>query len=212
MMGDSSGATPSTDKQHTVLIYYVIFLVAMWFPPEKLQRPFQVACASFALVVFGLLIWSVHNAGGGGAYFAKDYTPGTAYGGSGMCHEATTTRTLLIPLLGWSLAYGATAVLGNGGVVAMSLSDWSRFAKNGPKGPMSVMAIACPVFIYLACESNPSFVGSCGAHTVYHADALGIIITSASETVLGGTYWQPYLLLRYIQAHYNNSASSRAAV
>ncbi len=50
------------------------------------------------------------------------------------------------------MAYGATAVLGNGGVVALSMSDWTRYAKNGPKAPMSVMVIACPVFIYLACE------------------------------------------------------------
>ncbi|KAK4938188.1 hypothetical protein LTR10_021347 [Elasticomyces elasticus] len=157
-------------------IYYIVFLVVMWLPPEKLQRPFQVACVFFTMVIFGLLIWAVHNAGGGGVYFANSYTPATAYGGSA-----------------WSLAYGATAVLGNGAVVALSISDWTRFAKNGPKAPMTVMAIACPVFVYLAF-------------------AFGILVTSAGASVLGGAYWQPYLLLRYIQAHYNNSASSRAAV
>lgn len=146
-----------TDKQRTVFIYYVIFLVVMWFPPGKLRRYFQVACVTFTMVVFGLLIWAVHNAGGGGEYFANSYTPEVKYGGSGMCLEGPPTRTLLILLLAWSLAYGATAVLGNGGVVVMSLSDWTRFAKNGPKGPMSVMVIACPVFVYLACESASFF-------------------------------------------------------
>lgn len=58
---------------------------------------------------------------------------------------------------------------------------------------MMAQVIACPLFIYLA------FM-------------LGIIITSAATDVLGEAYWQPYLLLRYIQAHYNNSPSSRAAV
>lgn len=50
----------------------------------------------------------------------------------------------------------------------------------------------------------------------YLADAVtvafGIITTSAAAEVLGEAYWQPYLLLRAIQKHYNNSASSRAAV
>lgn len=41
---------------------------------------------------------------------------------------------------------------------------------------------------------------------------IGIIVTSASANILGDTYWQPYLLLRNIQAHYNNSARSRVAL
>jgi nucleobase:cation symporter-1, NCS1 family len=58
---------------------------------------------------------------------------------------------------------------------------------------MLAQVIACPLFIYLAF-------------------AVGIICTSASSNVLGDAYWQPYLLLRHIQSHYNNSARSRAAV
>lgn len=58
---------------------------------------------------------------------------------------------------------------------------------------MLAQVIACPIFIYLAF-------------------ALGIIVTSASSSVLGTAYWQPFELMRYIQVYYNNSAASRAAI
>ncbi len=64
----------------------------MWLPPSKLQRPFQVACATFTMVIFGLLIWSVQHAGGGGEYFAHDYKPGEAYGGGMLFLCPPTTR------------------------------------------------------------------------------------------------------------------------
>ena len=117
-------------------------------------------------------------------------------------------------MLAWALAYGATAVLGNGGVICMSLSDWTRYGKGGPKTTFPIMIIACPIFIFLACELlvyqiNPRVYDIA---VLTPTDALGIITASASATVLGETIWQPYLLLRAIQAHYNNSSSSRAAV
>ena len=63
----------------------------IWLPPEKLKWPFLASFAGFTMTVFGewkglcsgafanhkmkgLLIWSVHHAGGtAGPYFAHDY-------------------------------------------------------------------------------------------------------------------------------------------
>lgn len=88
--------------------------------------------------------------------------------------------------------YGATAVLGNTAVVTMGGSAWCRFASDNRRS-MIAQSVACPIFIYAAF-------------------ALGILVTSASSDVLGEAYWQPFLLLRQIQSHYDNSAGSRAAV
>ncbi|KAK7546657.1 permease for cytosine/purines, uracil, thiamine, allantoin-domain-containing protein [Phyllosticta citricarpa] len=159
------------------VLYYVIFLLVMWLPPERLYKPFLVSCVMFAMVVTGILIWSVNTAGGGGRYFARDYAPPSLLAGS----------------VGWAMVYGATSVLGNSAVITLGQSDWCRFSRDGNKVPMIAQAVACPIFIYLA------FV-------------LGIICTSAAADVLGDAYWQPYLLLRHIQSHYNNSPRSRAAV
>lgn len=166
----------STDNT-SVILYYIVFLVTMWFPPEKLYRPFLVSCVGFAITVFGLLIWSVHAAGGAGYYFSKDYVPEVSLGDS-------------VP---WAVVYGATAVLGNMAVITLGQADWCRFSASGARAPMIAQFVACPLFTFIIC-------------------ILGIIITSAASDVLGDAYWQPYLLLREIQAHYNNSAGSRAAV
>lgn len=74
----------------------------------------------------------------------------------------------------------------------MGGSAWCRFASDNRRS-MIAQAVACPIFIYAAF-------------------ALGILVTSASSNVLGEAYWQPFLLLRQIQSHYNNSAASRVAV
>ena len=74
----------------------------------------------------------------------------------------------------------------------MGGSAWCRFASDNRRS-MIAQFVACPIFIYAAF-------------------ALGILVTSASSNVLGEAYWQPFLLLRQIQSHYNNSAGSRAAV
>lgn len=148
----------------------------MWLPPEKLHRPFQVSFVGFTLVIFGLVGWSTHVAGGAGQYFSPDYQPPAVLAGS----------------VGWASVYGATAVLGNVAVVTMGGSAWCRFARDN-KASMTAQVIACPIAVYLAF-------------------ALGIIVTSASSDVLGAAYWQPFELMRYIQAHYNNSPGSRAAI
>lgn len=88
--------------------------------------------------------------------------------------------------------FGATAVLGNTAVVCMGGAAWCRFAEDNRRS-MLTQLFACPFFIYLAF-------------------ALGILVTSASSEVLGAAYWQPFELMRYIQAYYNHSAGARAAI
>ncbi|KAJ4393233.1 hypothetical protein N0V93_002441 [Gnomoniopsis smithogilvyi] len=100
--------------------------------------------------------------------------------------------SVLAGSIGWASVYGATAVMGNVAVVTMGGSAWCRFASDNRRS-MIAQSVACPIFIYLAF-------------------AMGIIVTSASTQVLGTAYWQPFELMRYIQAHYNNSAASRAAI
>ncbi|EMF15057.1 Transp_cyt_pur-domain-containing protein [Sphaerulina musiva SO2202] len=117
------------------VIYYVVYLIVMWLPPEKMHRPFMVSCVGFTLTVFGLLIWSVHHSNNtGGPYFARDYQP----------------DALLANSLPWAVIYGATSVLGNVGVVTLSQADWCRFAKNGNRIPMIAQIVACPLMIYAA--------------------------------------------------------------
>lgn len=94
--------------------------------------------------------------------------------------------------VGWASVYGATAVLGNVAVVTMGGSAWCRFARDN-RASMLAQVVACPIAIYLAF-------------------ALGIIVTSASSDVLGAAYWQPFELMRYIQAHYDHSPGARAAI
>ena len=51
-----------------------IDMFILWLPPEKLDKPFLISFAGFTMTVFGILIWSVHHAGGtAGPYFAHDY-------------------------------------------------------------------------------------------------------------------------------------------
>lgn len=82
--------------------------------------------------------------------------------------------------------------MGNVTVVTMAGSAWCRFAKDNKKS-MCAQVVACPIFIYAAF-------------------AVGIIVTSASSSVLGAAYWQPFELMRVIQQYYHDSPSSRAAI
>lgn len=66
--------------------------------------------------------------------------------------------------------------MGNVTVVTMGGAAWCRLAKNNKKS-MIAQVIACPIFIYLAF-------------------AIGIIVTSASSSILGVAYWQPFELMR----------------
>ncbi|KAL8283189.1 hypothetical protein RQP46_005967 [Phenoliferia psychrophenolica] len=159
-----------------LFIYYLIFLIAMWFPPERLQKSFFVSCVGFVMVVAGLLIWSVSAAGGAGPYFNASYEAPKLSGNPG-----------------WAWMFGATASLGSAGVVVLGQADWNRFSAGGATGPAVAQLWACPLSIFLA-------------------SVCSIIITSASSEVLGEAQWQPQLLLRAIQKHYDDSPRARAAV
>ncbi|KAM0754373.1 hypothetical protein T439DRAFT_352392 [Meredithblackwellia eburnea MCA 4105] len=115
------------------VIYYLVFLATMMLKPEKLAKPFIVTTVGFTLLVFGLLIWAVHNNGGPGSYFATDY-------------KSTQIATGNI---GWAWVFGAMAVLSNFAGATIGQSDWTRFSRKG-MAPTYAQLIACPVSIILS--------------------------------------------------------------
>ncbi|KXT17659.1 hypothetical protein AC579_9041 [Pseudocercospora musae] len=123
--------------------------------------------------------------------WAVHHAGGTA--GPYFAHDYKTDSPVLANSIPWAVIYGATAVLGNMGTVTLGQANWCRLAKIDNKRSMTVQAIALIIMVY----------------TVF---AIGIIATSAASQVLGAAYWQPYLLLRKVQAYHNNSASARAGV
>ncbi|ORY23825.1 permease for cytosine/purines, uracil, thiamine, allantoin-domain-containing protein [Naematelia encephala] len=94
--------------------------------------------------------------------------------------------------LGWSTMFGLMAIVGNFSVTSLGMSDWTRYSKT-PRSPLLSQLIACPLAMGSSC-------------------VIGIIVTSCSKAILGEAIWQPYSLLQAVQAHYNNSPGSRAAV
>lgn len=108
-----------------LVIWFAGFIPLVLIPPEKLQIPFAISFLLFAMSAFGLLIWSVHNAGGAGTMFT----------------EAKTTINL-----GWGIMYGITAIIGSWGSGTLGQSDWTRYAKRRFAPTLSQL-IAAPLTI-----------------------------------------------------------------
>lgn len=89
--------------------------------------------------------------------------------------------------------FGITAILGSWGAGTLGQSDWTRYA-NRRYAPTVSQMVAAPV-------------------TIAVTATIGIIVTSATNDILGGDLvWNPIYLLADIQELYDSSPRARVAV
>ncbi|KAL6237453.1 hypothetical protein BDW75DRAFT_228648 [Aspergillus navahoensis] len=111
-----------------------------------------------------------------------------AHGAGPLFHEPGTA-----PNTGWAFVFGITAILGSWGSGTVGQSDWVRYSKRRYAPTLSQL-VACPMTIAITAT-------------------IGIIVTSASNQVLGGEIqWNPIYLLADVQEYYGNSPGVRAGV
>ena len=180
-----ASANVTTPNLICFFVFTVMLAPLLLVPPEKLQMPFRVAFVMITTVIVGMLIWSLAAAGGAGPLL----TTGTTQRGSA---------------LSWNMLYGLQSFIGgwSGGVLgqsgmwfshrssnsAKSLTDWTRYSAR-PHSALFGQAFAAPLTVCLTA-------------------LFGILITSAASKLYGQLFWNPFLLLLYIQS--NPTASARA--
>ncbi|KAK5056688.1 hypothetical protein LTR84_012220 [Exophiala bonariae] len=108
-----------------LIIWMAAFIPLVLVPPERLQIPFAISFVLFGSSCIGILIWSVHHAGGPGSMF----------------HEPGSTENV-----GWAFMFGITAILGAWGAGTLGQSDWTRYA-NRKFAPTLSQLIAAPITI-----------------------------------------------------------------
>ncbi|KAL8924215.1 MAG: hypothetical protein Q9208_004179 [Pyrenodesmia sp. 3 TL-2023] len=145
----------SANVETANLICFFIFVLAllplMMVPPERLQRPFYIACAMITSTLAGMLLWSLIAAGGAGELLATSTTQGG-------------------PRLSWNMLYGLQSFIGAwlGGVLGQS--DWTSLPDRFPRDPHRLR----------------------------------------SERALRAIFWNPFLLLLFIQTNSASDAATRA--
>ncbi|KAL4978851.1 permease for cytosine/purines, uracil, thiamine, allantoin-domain-containing protein [Aspergillus desertorum] len=111
-----------------------------------------------------------------------------AHGAGPLFHEPGTA-----PNTGWAFMFGVTAILGSWGSGTLGQSDWVRYSKRRYAPTLSQL-VACPMTIAITAT-------------------IGIVVTSASNQVLGGEIqWNPIYLLADVQEYYGSSPRVRAGV
>ncbi|KAL5049356.1 hypothetical protein BDW71DRAFT_204621 [Aspergillus fruticulosus] len=111
-----------------------------------------------------------------------------AHGAGPLFHEPGTA-----PNTGWAFMFGITTILGSWGSGTLGQSDWVRYSKRRYAPTLSQL-VACPMTIAITAT-------------------IGIIVTSASNQILGGEIqWNPIYLLADLQEHYGSSPRVRAGV
>lgn len=166
-----------------VVLWYVAYVpLVVYFPPEKLQRPFIVSSAAFACTMIGLLAWSVPKAGGGGPLFALQNSPSTA---TGTGNSAVSYAMML----------GITSILSSWGSGTIGQSDWVRYSHRRHY-PLLSQLVAAPVMI--TC---------CALVGVVVTSASSKVLGLGQDELI----WSPILLVGAIQDHYQDSPGARAA-
>ncbi|KAL4773513.1 permease for cytosine/purines, uracil, thiamine, allantoin-domain-containing protein [Aspergillus nidulans var. acristatus] len=111
-----------------------------------------------------------------------------AHGAGQLFHEPGAA-----PNVGWAFMFGITAILGSWGSGTLGQSDWVRYSKRRYAPTLSQL-VACPMTISITAT-------------------IGIIVTSASNQILGGEIqWNPIYLLADVQEYYGSSPRVRAGV
>lgn len=109
-------------------------------------------------------------------------------GGGGPLFHAPNTA----PNTSWSMIFGITAILSSWGAGTLGQSDWTRYA-NRRYAPTLSQLVAAPLTITLTA-------------------LIGVVVTSASEQILGTLIWNPIELLAAIQEYYHSDSRVRAGV
>lgn len=113
-----------------VVLWYIAYIpLVVFFPPERLQRPFIVSSLAFGCTMVGLLAWSVPKAGGGGPLFHLD-------------SSAKFNNTSV----SYGMMLGITSILASWGSGTIGQSDWVRYSHRRHYPLLSQM-IAAPVMI-----------------------------------------------------------------
>lgn len=101
-----------TTKQFVgFILYNIIAIPLLYFPPDKLRIPLKVSLGVSAVTIFGLSIGLMAAAGGIGDYVKLQTTASTG------------------SELGWAFVHGITALIGGNAVGMTSQTDFSRFAR-----------------------------------------------------------------------------------
>ncbi|KZP26398.1 NCS1 family nucleobase:cation symporter-1 [Athelia psychrophila] len=108
-------------------------------------------------------------------------------GGGPLFHTPNTAAST-----SWSMIFGITSILGAWGSGTLGQSDWTRYAERRYAPTLSQM-VAAPI-------------------TITVTALLGVVVTSASSSILGELYWSPITLLGAILDYYHFSSGARAAV
>lgn len=166
-----------------VFLWYIFYVpLVVYFPPEKLQRPFIVSSAAFACTMIGLLAWSVPRAGGGGPLFTMDNSPSMATGSGNSA-------------VSYAMMLGITSILSSWGSGTIGQSDWVRYSHRRHY-PLLSQLVAAPVMI--TC---------CALVGVVVTSASSKVLRLGPDELI----WSPILLVGAIQDHYQDSPGSRAA-
>lgn len=170
-----------------LVIWMCGFIPAVLIRPEKLQIPFFVCFVFFCGSCFGMLIWYICS-----RCFLKIADSiravSQAHGPGDLFYEPGAA-----PNTGWAFMFGVTAILGSWGSGTLGQSDWVRYSKRRYAPTLSQL-VACPATIAITAT-------------------IGIIVTSASNKLMGGDIqWNPIYLLSDIQEYYGSSPRVRAGV
>ncbi|KAJ9621383.1 hypothetical protein H2204_011944 [Knufia peltigerae] len=107
----SASASMTTKQFVGFVLYNIIAIPMLYFPPDRLRVPLKISLGVSACTIFGLSIGLMAAAHGVGDYVS---TKSTARAGSE---------------LGWAFVHGITALVGGNAVGMTSQTDFSRFAR-----------------------------------------------------------------------------------
>lgn len=166
-----------------VVLWYVAYVpLVVYFPPERLQRPFIVSSAAFGCTMIGLLAWSVPKAGGAGPLFTMDNSASSATGSGKSA-------------VSYAMMLGITSILSSWGSGTIGQSDWVRYSHRRHY-PLLSQLVAAPIMIT-----------GCALVGVVVTSASSQVLGLGQDELI----WSPILLVGAIQDHYDNSPGSRAA-
>ncbi|KAL2206819.1 hypothetical protein CC79DRAFT_1343111 [Sarocladium strictum] len=142
-----ASASMTTKQFVGFILYNVIAIPLLWFPPDKLRVPLRISLAISAITIFGLSIGLMIAAGGVGSYVK---TGTTVSGGSE---------------LGWAFVHGITTLIGGNAVGMTSQADFSRFARRpqnqlwGQTIGIMIFGVVVPVFGVLGTSAAGKMYG-----------------------------------------------------